>query len=85
MTRDAALSRKPGRPTLKRVSETRNEISAAYAKAKTSHDDFPMGERFGFAAAVMRPKKYIRLHNDVCAAGSELAANWTFVHPDRPK
>lgn len=57
---------------------------AAYAKAKTQHEDFPMGERFGFTAAVMRPKKYIRLHNDVCLAGDELLDKWGFTHPDQP-
>jgi len=80
----ASLTRHVGRPTLKGVSQTRNEISAAYAKAKTQHDSFPMGERFGFAAAIMRPKKYIRLHNDVCPARDELNDAWTFTHPDRP-
>ena len=55
----ATLTRRPGRPTLKGVQATRNEISSAYAKAKTSHEDFPMGERFGYAAAVMKTRKYI--------------------------
>ena len=80
----ATLTRRVGRPTLKGVSQTRNEISAAYAAAKTSHTSFPMGERFGYAAAVMKAKKFIRLHNDACATGEELADNWTFDHSDRP-
>ena len=80
----ATLTTRPGRPTLKSVSKTRNEISAAFAKAKTSHKDFPMGERFGYAAAVMKPRKFIRLHNAVCPTGQELADNWVFNHPERP-
>ena len=80
----ATLDRRVGRPTRKGVNLTRNEISAAYAAAKTSHPSFPMGERFGYAPAVMKPKKFIKLHNDACAAGDELADNWTFVHPARP-
>ena len=68
----ATLERRPGRPTLKTVQATRNEILTAYAKAKTSHPNFPMGTRFGYAAAVMKPSKFICLHNAVCPAGQEL-------------
>ena len=80
----AALERRVGRPTLKIVQATRNEISSAFAKAKTSHPSFPMEERFGFAAAVLKPSKFIRLHNAVCPAGDELPPTWTFNYPARP-
>ena len=66
------LTRRAGQPTLKGVSKKWNEISVTYAVMKTSHPDFPLGDRFGFAAAVMRPKKYIRLHNEACTAGQDL-------------
>ena len=59
------LARQRGRPTFKAVSTTRNEVSAHYAASKTTHDSFPLGDSFGFAAAVMKPAKYIRLHNAV--------------------
>ena len=71
----ATLERRPGRPTLKTVQATRNEISTAYAKAKTSNDDFPMGDCFGFAAAVMKPRKFVPYHNAVWPAGQELAVD----------
>ena len=55
----ATLTRKPGRPTFKNVGATRNELSSHYAKAKTSHPAFPVGDRLGLAAAVMKPKKFV--------------------------
>ena len=67
------LTRVLGCPTLRNVSLTRREIAAKYAQAKTGHDAFPLGSRFGLAAAVMKPAKYRRLHNARCAAGDELA------------
>jgi hypothetical protein len=79
------LARQRGRPTFKAVSTTRNEVSAHYAASKTTHDSFPLGDRFGFAAAVMKPAKYIRLHNAVVPnVNDELDDAWEFTSPTRP-
>ena len=82
------LTRVVGRPTRRNVNTSRNEIAAGYARATTTHSSFPLGSRFGFAAAVIKAPKYISLHNAAAAniAGvADLAAGWTFVHPTRPK
>ena len=80
------LARVMGRPTRKAVNKTRGAIAAAYAEAKTSHPSFPLGSKFGFAAAVMLPDKYRARHNTIAAAaGSDaLPDDWEFVHPIRP-
>ena len=39
------LSRMPGRLTMRAVNKTRNQITAKYDKAKTSHQYFPMQQR----------------------------------------
>ena len=57
------LTRMRGRPTTKNIAKTRGEIGAAFARAKTSHKAFPLGSTFGFAAAVLNAKKFIKLHN----------------------
>ena len=69
---------------MRAVNKTRNQITAEYAKAKTSLEAFPMGSRFGFAAAIMKTTKYITVHDNQCEDGNELDPNWTFVYPDRP-
>ena len=83
-TEAVTLTKFPGRPTLRRVNITRDEISGQYAMFKTTHPDFPLGSRFGFAAAVMKQTTFIRLHNDVAAVANALPENWEFQHPDRP-
>ena len=80
------LARVMGRPTRKAVNKTRGAIAAAYAEAKTSHPSFPLGSKFGFAAAVMLPDKYRARHNTIAAAADSdaLPDDWEFVHPIRP-
>ena len=78
------LTRVPGRPTMRAVNKTRNEITAEYAKAKTTHPDFPLGSRFGFAAATMKAARFIRLHDLQVQAGDELDPAWEFTYPERP-
>ena len=51
------LARMMGRPTMKHINQTRNEIASEYAKAKTSHPSFPQGSRFGFASAIPKKEK----------------------------
>ena len=63
-------------------------IAAVYAEAKTSHDSFPLGSKFGFSAAILKNYKYISLHNTVAtglAATSNLATTWSFIHPSWPE
>ena len=76
------LTRMHGRPTLRNVNKTRNEITAAYAQSKTKHPSFPSGERFGFASAIMKPTRFITLHNDALSADAEpLNEEWEFEYP----
>ena len=76
------LTRVLGRPTIKSVKLTRKEIGAEYAKAKTTHKDFPLGTRFGFAAAVLGTELYIAAHNKA-NPDDELDPAWEFEHPSR--
>ena len=76
------LTRVLGRPTIKSVKLTRKEIGAEYAKAKTTHNDFPLGTRFGFAAAVLSTDLYIAAHNKT-NPDEELDPAWEFEHPSR--
>ena len=80
------LARIMGRPTMKHVNQTRNEIASEYAKAKTSHPSFPQGSRFGFASAILKKEKFRSLHNAVegVAEEDELAEVWEFAYPTRP-
>ena len=81
----ATLTRRPGQPTFKNVGGTRNELSLHYAKAKITHPAFQVGDRFGLSAAVMKPKKFIRLHNQIVDDDDALDNDWEFDHPSRPK
>ena len=78
------ITRRHGRPTFAGVNGTRDELTAIFAKAKTSHPEFPLGERFGFAPAVMKGAKFVKLHNPVAAANDELDDDWEFTYPQRP-
>ena len=73
-----------GRPTREHVNKMRGAIAAVYAEAKTSHDSFPLGSKFGFSATILKKDKYISLHNTVAtgiAATANLATTWSFTHP----
>ena len=83
----AQLTRRPGRPTLRNVNATRVEIATAYGKAKTAWSAFPLGNKFGFAAAVLKPEKYRTIHNTAATniQGAQLLNGpWTFTPPARP-
>ena len=80
----AQLSRHLGRPTRNAIKNTRKELGKIYAAAKTTHEDFLMGNRFGYAAAVLSSRQFITAFNSVCPVGDELADNWEFLIPDRP-
>ena len=78
------LTRHLGRPTRQAVKHTRRELGIIYAAAKTSHADFPLGSRFGFAAAILTSKSFINAFNLVCERDDELADDWEFEIPERP-
>jgi len=66
------------------VKKTRKEIGAEFAKAKTTHPFFPLGTRFGFAAAILNTKTYIAAHNKANPT-EPLDDDWRFVEPQRPE
>ena len=68
----------------KQVNNMRGDISAVYAKAKTSHKSFPLGSKFGLSSAILKKDKYIVLHNTVATgiyAINNLETKWLLVHP----
>ena len=78
------LERCVGRPSYEAVDETRREIAREYAKAKTTHTDFPLGKKLGFAAAILKPTDYVTLHNKLeTDPTSHLAVGWVFSNPTR--
>ena len=78
-----SLQRMLGRPTREHVNKMSGAIRAVYAEARTSHESFPLGSKFGFSAAILNKDKYIALHNTVAtsiAATANLTTTWSFVH-----
>ena len=53
----AAITQILGRLAMKNVNKSQGEIAAIYAASKTTHASFSMGSKFGFAAAISKPKK----------------------------
>ena len=78
------LTRHLGRPTRQAVKDTRRELGIIYAAAKTTHPDFLMGSRFGYAIAILTSKQFINAHNRICDGGDELDDDWEFEIPTRP-
>ena len=81
------LTRNCGRPSMKGVNATRMEIAVEYATAKTTHDAFPLGHKFGFASSIVNTAKFIALHNAAAANIANVAAldpQWIFDYPIRP-
>ena len=78
------LTRHLGRPTRKACKQTRKELGIIYAAAKTTSADFPLGSRFGYAAAILTSKQYINIYNQVCEVGDEFEDDWEFEIPVRP-
>ena len=75
------------RPTREHVNKMRGASAAVYSEAKTPHNSFPLGSKFGFSAAILKKEKYIALYNTVAtgiAATANLAITWSFTHPSRP-
>ena len=78
------LTRHLGRPTRQAVKHTRREIGIIYAAAKTTHTDFLLGSRYGYAIAILTSKQFINAYNRVCGVGDELEDEWEFEIPVRP-
>ena len=75
-----------GRTTREHVNNMCGAIGAVYAEAKTSHDSFPLGSKFGFFAGILKKDKYIALHITVAtglAATANLVTTWLFIRPSR--
>ena len=60
-----SMQRMLRRPTREQVNKIRGAIAAVYDEAKTSHESFPLGSKFGFSAAILKKDDYINLHNTV--------------------
>ena len=73
-----------GRPTRQAVKHTRRELGIIYAAAKTTHTDFLMGSRYGYAIAILTSKQFINAYNRVCEPDDELANHWELIIPVRP-
>ena len=80
----AQLSRHLGRPTHNAIKKARKELGIIYAAAKTTHEDFELGSRFGYAAAILTSRQFRTMFNEVCQVGDELAVDWEFAIPTRP-
>ena len=68
--------------------KTRKEVTQAFAKAKTSHRAFLMGDKFGMASAVLKPRRFTNLHNAATVnipEAEKLDKVWEFEHPTRPE
>ena len=59
-----ALTRCVGRLSYEIVDDVRCEIAREYAKSRTTHTDFPLGNNLGFAAAILKQVDYIPLNNN---------------------
>ena len=74
-----SLQRMLGRPTREHVNKMCGAIAAVYVEAKTSHDSFPLGSKFGLSAAILKKYNYISLQNTVTtglSATENLATTW---------
>ena len=80
----AQLSRHLGRPTYNAIKQTRKELGIIYAAAKTTHEDFKLGSRFGYAAAIVTSRQFRTAYNEICEVGDELDDTWEFDIPERP-
>ena len=72
---DVQLTRHHGRPTRYALKQSRKELGIIYAAAKTTHEDFEMGWRFGYAAAILTTSQFTTAFNAVCPTGDELTGS----------
>lgn len=76
------ITRWPARPTHASVATSRKELTKKAAAIKARYESFPLGTRFGYAAAIMLPAYYIEKVNKIAAA--TLLDTWTFAIPMQP-
>ena len=70
------------------MAKTRKEMAQTYAKAKTLHSAFPMGQKFGMSSTVLKTRWFINLHNAATVnipEAEELDKAWEFEHPTHPE
>ena len=70
------------RPTHASVKNTRKELTKRAAAIKTRYDAFPLGTRFGYAAAIMLTADYIEKVKNI--EPLEIEDTWTFKAPIQP-
>ncbi len=80
----AQLTRHLGRPTYNAIKQARKDLGMIYAAAKTTHEDFQLGDCFGYAAAILTSRQFRAMFNDICEVGDELDEDWEFDIPQRP-
>ena len=56
---DTDITKWAAQPTHASVENTRKELTKMAAEIKTRYDAFPLGTRFGYAAAIMLTADYI--------------------------
>ena len=79
------LTRHLGRPTPNAIKIVQKEIAKIYAATKTTHANFELGNRFGFAAAVLTRRQFVAAFNTVCEPANEKdPSDWEFNIPERP-
>ena len=77
------ITKRCNRPTHASVETTRKELTKKAAVIKTIYDAFPLGTRFGYAAAIMLTAEYKVRVNKI--EPLELADTWSFKPPEQPK
>ena len=70
------------RPTHTSVEKTRKELTKKAAVIKTRYGVFPLGTRFGYAAAIMLTAEYKGRVNKI--EPLKLVDTWTFNPPEQP-
>lgn len=76
------ITRWPARPTHASVANSRKELTKKAAAIKTRYESFPLGTRFGYAAAIMLSADYIEKVNKV--SSGTIPDTWTFTPPMQP-
>ena len=76
------ITRWPARPTHASVANLRKELTKKAAAIKTRYESFPLGTRFGYAAAIMLSEYSIEKVNKITAG--TILDTWTFAPPMQP-
>ena len=70
-------------PTHASIKKTRKELTKKATAIKTRYDAFPLGTRFGYAAAIMLTANYKETANKI--EPLKLADTWSFKQPEQTK